>query len=246
MNFFILIVAGFFLSFPAVLMADTKTDIGQLYVQAGIYEKEKAYQSAISCYRKIYAMHSASDLHAAAIFRIASLYDHKLNNPPQAARYYTLYLSKYGGREGRRAEIRLKNLKQYQDVDVIIYREYLNIVKNARPDNYAVSMARMSAFIADNSECNFLDEALLWLGNEILEENRSIFKPDKSGPLKKARDIYKRILKDYPGSRHRLVALKNLGDCYRLLKEKKMAHNMYQQVIKEGGRRGKILLEINE
>ncbi|MEW5734942.1 MAG: tetratricopeptide repeat protein [Thermodesulfobacteriota bacterium] len=213
----------------------------EAFFAAQALEQKQEFARAIESYLAVAQEYPRSPFAGEAVLRSAVIYDDNLYDPPRAITYYREYLERYGGRQSRRADIRIKALARYANVDPLLYRQYRDILDHAS-ENMAVARDRMDAFIQKNPSCPFLDEALLWLGNEYRGFKRGITDPSERDSIRRAMVYYQRIIKEFPGTESYLYALKNLGDCHRLLGDFRQGRRAYMEVMLKGGDFGRMLV----
>ncbi|MCP4133900.1 MAG: tetratricopeptide repeat protein [bacterium] len=217
-----------------------KTAIEKTYSAAQKIENQaKDYNQAITAYNNLVKNNKDSHYGGEALFRIAVIYDERLYEPKKATFFYQRYINEFNGRHSRRAEVRIKALEKYKDADPKVYQQYIGILNSYSENEKEKYLPIMEKFIQDNPSIPFPDDALLWLANEYRGFRRII---ENEQHLKKAMTIYEKIINEYPGTRSRLVAMKNLGDCYTLKRDFQKARKLYRQVYKEGGKEGALLI----
>ena len=205
-------------------------------------ESTKNYQGAISHYSGIVSKYGKSLYAGEAQFRMAYLYDEKIHDVKKAIEHYRKYLDEFNGRHSRRAEVRIKALAPYRDVDQKKYSRYLAILDSYKGLTKEKTIKEMEQFIAENRDLSILDEAIIWLANEYRGFKRTPDKHNTVQNLDRAIELFKRVVKDYPGRTSRIVALKNLGDCYRMKGDHSLARDYYERTIEEGGDYGRRLV----
>ncbi len=205
-------------------------------------EGKLKYKSALDIYTKMINKFPTQHYGGEALFRTAFIYDEKFNNPPMAIQFYKKYVTSFTGRNIRRAKTRLKLILKYENVDMKIYSDYINILNFNERAKRQEQIVKMQEFIRENPDYAHLDDALLWFGNKTLANIRKIKSNDDLLAVKKALKQYLRILEHFPKSDNRIIVLKKAGDCYRLMNNFGNAKKMYKKVYEEGGEKGRILV----
>ena len=205
-----------------------------LFNNAQSYENADDFQVAIKAYEEIYLQFRDHPYGEESLFKKAVILDEKLFSPTQALETYQEYIDKYNGRHSHRAEIRINSLKRYKGVDQAVYKEFHIILNSYRPGENAVFIERLEKFVKDYPAYEALDDALLWLANEYRGRQRVPQNEDEFSSIRKAIPIYNRILDEFPNSPHKVVVLKNIGDCHYLLKNYGKAQSYYNLVKEQG------------
>ncbi len=236
----LLVIISFCYSFSLYAQQQSTTDDRQnearmLFKKAQSYENYNNYQVAISAYEEIYAKYGDQLYAEESLFKKAVILDEKLFLPSEALEIYQEYIEIYNGRHSRRAEIRINALKRYKDINLVTYKEFQTILNSYRPGENAVFIQRLERFVKDYPDYKALDDALFWLANEYRGRQRIPQNEEEFSSIRKAIPIYNRILDEYPNSPHKVVVLKNIGDCHYLLKNFGKAQSYYNLVKQQGG-----------
>ena len=231
--------------FPGIASADEDvSDRLKAMFKNGIsLEGKHEYKKALAIYEEIKTIAPDDRLGGEAVFRSGFIYDEKLNNPPEAVKFYSKYISNFSGRNIRRAKTRLKTISRYKNVDMAVYTDYIRILNFNDRNKRLKQIEMMKGFIAANPNYEFLDDALCWYANKKIGGIRKIRTQEERKSIQSALEYYLRIIRDYPKSNKRIIVLKQAGDCYRLLGELGKARKMYKQVYEEGGEKGRLLVD---
>ena len=213
-------------------------------IQAGAAEKRGDYKEALRLYTRMETRYAGTSTGKLALFKKAVLYDHKLHDPGRAWNHYQKYLKGRRGRFLHRAEVRLKALEKFKDANLNVYREYIKILNRSTVRSRKKSVTPLlEKFIAANPGEPYIDDALLWLGNEYRGFRRIM--PDGPGGEKRidlAIGAFRKMVQKYPDSPNLPAALKNLGDCYTLKKDYEQAKTYYARAAHSGGARGRLMV----
>jgi len=238
-NFLKSIFLILFIFSTSFLSASTGNSPQKLFTKASKIESQKKYSAAIKKYNLIEQKFSGNRYAGEAIFRIAVIYDEKLFLPKEASDFYKKYISRYNGRNSKRAEIRLKILRKYSNCDPKIYQEYKSILSKYPRGHKKKTIALLKKFISDYPKITFLDEPLLWLANEYRGFKRTNSNIEN---IDKAIILYKKIINNYPKKTTTIAAYKNLGDCYRIKGNNIEADKYYRLALDKGGDYGRRLV----
>lgn len=175
-----------------------------------------------------------------ALITLAQTLDERELNPPEAMRFYRLYLQQQpDGWMARRAATRIAALEPYEHVNVELYRRYVGILANA---DHAQALFDMQKFIEEHADSPLVEDALLWLANATKGPRSRSQNEVERVAARRAIPLYTRILREFPSTRHRLAVLTNLGDAYQTAGDYSRAERYYRAVSEEGGEEGLLLV----
>ncbi|MBF0227241.1 MAG: tetratricopeptide repeat protein [Desulfobacterales bacterium] len=228
---------------PLILNAQKTDDLSVSFSNAQDSENNRDYETALNLYKNIANQYPNTSYSKESIFKIAVIYDEKLYTPPLAVNFYKKYLDQGSGRNSERARTRINYLQKYENINLDKYQEYITILNSNPGTNNIELRKKMEAFIDENPNLPMLDDALLWLANEVKGYRRMIEKKEELKDIDNAIKLYLRIVNDFPNSQNRIIALKNLGDCYLFKKDYQTSKKYYEMVNKEGGQFGQLLVD---
>ncbi|MFH1888240.1 MAG: tetratricopeptide repeat protein [Pseudomonadota bacterium] len=219
-----------------------EASISDLFQEAYRLESQGDIPQASAIYEKILGEAPGDVFAGEALYRLALIQDEKLRSPAEALKLYRQYLDQYHGRQSRRAEARVAYLSTFEKADPDAYRTFLAIIEAGDDDHPDPSIRDMRAFVAKNPDFPGLDEALLWLGGKLRGPKRLAREKDELAKVAQAMEVYERVIREFPGTRSRVIAWKNLGDCHLMLNNYREARKCYTKTLEEGGDFGRRLV----